>query len=225
MNRVSKLAMGLVVLAAGCGGGGKQPGAHDAHPHAHHKFDDAERWAKVFDNPARDAWQKPAKVVQLLALSPTMTVVDLGAGTGYFESYLAPAVPDGRVLALDIEPTLVEHMAARFAREQLTNAEARVVAPDDPGLLEASVDRILIVDTWHHIDDRVAYARKLRHGLRPGGAIFVIDFTPETPRGPPPAARIAAAVVVSELREAGLSAEIIAERLPDQYVVRARLLD
>src|SRR5690349_7340605 len=96
------------LLLAGCGGGGAKPhdGHHDSHPHAHHRFDDPARWSKVFDDPARDAWQKPGHVVTLMAIGPAMTIVDLGAGTGYFEPHLSRAVPDGHVLALDIEPKL-----------------------------------------------------------------------------------------------------------------------
>ncbi|MCX8005670.1 MAG: hypothetical protein N2688_12070 [Burkholderiaceae bacterium] len=54
-------------------------------PHAHrHGFSDAERWARVFDDPAHDAWQKPQRVIEALRLAPDAPVADLGAGTGYF---------------------------------------------------------------------------------------------------------------------------------------------
>ena len=69
--------------------------------------------------------------------------------------------------------------------EGLGPVEARVVALDDPGLPAGSIDRVLIVDTWHHIDGRAAYAAKLRGALAPGGAVFVVDFTLEAKHGPP----------------------------------------
>ncbi|WP_428265864.1 class I SAM-dependent methyltransferase [Haliangium sp.] len=199
-----------------------EQGTHDyTAPHAVHSFADAERYAKHFDNPERDAWQRPAEVVSLLGLKPGHTVADIGAGTGYFLPHLAPAVaPGGRVLGLDIEPAMVEYMQARIAREGIAGAEARRVAPDDPELAPASTDRMLVVNTWHHIGDRVAYAGKLRQALTPGGFVLVIDLTKESEHGPPPSARIPPEQVVEELRQAGLKAEIVSESLPDQYAVR-----
>lgn len=198
---------------------------HDphAHAHAHHRFDDVARWSAIFDDPQRAAWQRPDEVARLCELAPGQVAVDLGAGTGYFLAPLSAGVgPTGRVLGLDVEATMVAHMTARAAREGLANVTARRVAGDDPGLAPASVDRVLIVDTWHHLPDRAAYAVKLAAALRPGGRIVVVDFTPETAKGPPPAARIAAQAVVAELAAAGLTAAVVSETLPDQYVVVGR---
>lgn len=76
----------------------------------HHGFKDVARWIKVFDHPERDQWQKPQAVVSALQLEPGMSVVDIGAGTGYFLPHLRAAVGDaGRVLALDVEPNMVAY--------------------------------------------------------------------------------------------------------------------
>lgn len=177
----------------------------------------------MFDDPKRKAWQKPAEVVKLLALSAGQTVVDIGAGTGYFLPHLAPAVqPGGQVWGLDVEPAMVEHMTRRIEREQIAGAQARQAAPDDPGLAAASVDRMLVVNTWHHIGERVAYSRKLHQALRPGGFVLVVDYTMTTKHGPPRAARLAPEVVIDELTQAGFTAEIVKESLPHQYIVRGR---
>lgn len=201
---------------------------HDhEHHHGHdplvHRFERAEDWTKSFDDPARDAWQKPAEVVQLLALSPGMIVADVGAGTGYFEAHLSRAVgPTGSVLALDLEPDMVRYMKERAAREGLANVSPRVVAGDDPGLSPSSVDRVLIVDTWHHIPERGAYVAKLASGLRPGGFVAIVDFTLEAEHGPPKEHRLAPERVMEELRSGGLKPEIATETLPEQYVVIGR---
>lgn len=183
-------------------------------------FAGAEGWAEHFDDPERDAWQKPDEVVRLLDLEPGHTVADVGAGTGYFLARLSKAVgPRGRVLGLDVEPDMVRYMAARIAREEVARAEARQVEPDDPGLEPNSVDRVLIVNTWHHISDRRGYAAKLARALTPGGAVVVVDFTMESPTGPPRHHRLSPAQVVEELEAGGLDAEILEETLPRQYVV------
>jgi predicted methyltransferase len=183
-----------------------------------------ERWLPVLENSDRDAWQRPDEVVALMTIEPGMTVADLGAGTGYFLARLDSAVGEsGRVLALDVDPELVNFMADRAAREDLTAVEVRVVAPDDPGLESASVDRVLVVDTWHHLPDRGAYARRLAAALRPGGAVVVVDLELDAPIGPPRDHRLAAAVVQAELESAGLAARVVEESLPYQYVVLGEL--
>ena len=105
--------------------------------------------------------------------------------------------------------------------EGLANVAARQVAQDDPGLTTASVDRVLIVDTWHHLPSRVAYGRRLAEALRSGGSVVVVDFTLESELGPPRSARLSAEQVVAELASAGMDARIVPEDLPEQYVVVA----
>jgi cyclopropane fatty-acyl-phospholipid synthase-like methyltransferase len=190
----------------------------------HHRFEKADDWAPMFDDPKRDAWQQPDRVVGALALQPGMTVADVGAGTGYFEKRLAGAVgATGSVIAVDVEPDMVRYLRERAHREKTPNVEARLGATDDPKLAPASVDRILIVDTWHHISDRVAYSKRLASALRPGGFVLVVDFTLETDKGPPKPMRIAPERVIDELRQAGLQAAVVDVGLPDQFVVKASL--
>ncbi len=195
-------------------------GPGHGHVHGHHGHHDPETWAKKLDDPARDEWQKPAEVVAALALEPGMVVADVGAGTGYFESHLGRAVgPSGKVLALDFDPDLVAHVEKRCAKAKLGNVEARLVAPDDPRLAAASVDRLLLVDSWHHLADRVAYAKKLRSALRPGGRIVIVDHVPDAPEGPPPEMRVRTAEVVAELDAAGFRSRVVPDSLPRHFIV------
>jgi SAM-dependent methyltransferase len=186
-------------------------------PHTHqHTFKDAEKWSHVFDDPERDAWQKPHQVVQALALKPDARVADLGAGTGYFSARLANMLPKGRVYAVDIEPDMVRFLAERAKRENLRNLVAVAGKADDPSLPE-KVDLILLVDVYHHIEDRTRYFGKLRQSLRPGGRIAIIDFKLDSPQGPPVSARVAPGTVKDEMKAAGHALGAEHGFLPFQY--------
>lgn len=196
-----------------------EPHAH-RHPHHPHRFEDAASWSKVFDDPARDAWQLPKDVVKAMAIAPGAKVADVGAGTGYFEPYLSRAVgPAGRVIAVDVEPDMVRWLTDRAKREGLANVEAVLGAADDPHLPPASIDRVLVVDTWHHVEDRRAYVKKLAAALAPGGSVYIVDFTRESPHGPPPAARLTPEDVSADLASAGLAPRRVDVGLPYQYVI------
>src|SRR5688572_11870156 len=136
-----------------------EPAHHRQHAGLHKDFSDAAAHARHFDDPARDEWQRPDEVIAFMAIAAGSTVVDLGAGTGYFLERLSRAVgPTGTVLALDVEPKMVEFARRRATERGLGNVTAREVGKADPGLPDRSVARILIVNTWHHIDDRATYA-------------------------------------------------------------------
>ena len=204
-----------------------ESGDHGDHAHGnadghHHDFSDVDRYAARFDAPEREAWQRPDEVVALLNIAPHMTIADIGAGTGYFLSRLSAAASEGRVLALDVEPAMVEHMRTRAAAESLQNVEAREITPSDPALPAGATDRVLIVNTWHHIGAREEYAATLRDALTDMGELMIVDFDHDAPFGPPPAARIPPEQVIGELTAGGLVATTIPEDLPHQYIVVAR---
>ena len=186
-------------------------------PHDHqHSFEDADRWAGVFDDPKRDEWQKPHEVIQALALPPDAVVADIGAGTGYFSVRLARMLPKGRVLAADVEPQMVHHLAARAKRDELANLRA-VQSEFDDARLPEKADLALFVDVYHHIDDRERYFRRLKDSLKAGGRIAVVDFRMDSEVGPPPRARIAPERVKRELAAAGYSLAAEHDFLPNQY--------
>ena len=182
----------------------------------HRRFDDAEKWAKEFDNPERDAWQKPEEVLDALHLQPTSLVADIGAGTGYFSVRIAKRVPEGKIFAADVEPDMVRYLGARAEREHLANltpVQARTDATDLP----EPVDLVLVVDTYHHIDDRTRYFAALQSSLRPGGRLVIIDFKADLPNGPPAQHRISPERVGEELTAAGYMLTEKFEFLPRQY--------
>jgi cyclopropane fatty-acyl-phospholipid synthase-like methyltransferase len=155
-------------------------------------------------------------VISALALSPSARVADLGAGTGYFAVRIARRVPEGRVYAIDIEPDMVSHLGERATREGLANLTPVLATPDEPRIPEP-VHLVLVVDTYHHIGDRVAYFRRRAESLRPDGRLAIIDFTRESPIGPPAEHRIPPEAVVQELALAGYAKVQALALLPNQY--------
>jgi len=182
----------------------------------HRRFDDAEKWAKVFDDPERDAWQMPEETIDALHLDPTSSVADVGAGTGYFAMRIAKRIPGGKVFAADVEPDMVRYLGERARRENTPNV-ALVLAGADAANLPEPVDLILVVDTYHHIGSRTAYFAKLKSSLRPGGRLAIVDFKADSPIGPPVQHRISPEKIAEELEAAGYSLAEAHGFLPRQY--------
>jgi len=189
----------------------------------HHRFDDPEYWVQVFEGPERDAWQHPDELVAAMSIEPGMTVADIGAGTGYLLSRFQSAVgAEGAVLALDVEPSLVTFMSERAEREGWANVTATQVPYDNPNLPAGEVDRVLILDTWHHIGDRETYAAHLAAGLSATGELWIVDFTQDAPMGPPVEHRVTSEQVVAELEAGGMVIDRVdTELLPHQFIVIA----
>jgi cyclopropane fatty-acyl-phospholipid synthase-like methyltransferase len=184
--------------------------------HMHHRFEDADKYAKSFDDPARDAWQMPDRVIDALTLRPDSSVADIGAGTGYFSVRLANAVPRGTVYAVDIEASMLEHIRKRAAAAKLTNI-ATVAATATSPKLPKPVDTILIVDTYHHIANRPAYFRDLATSLTSSGRVAIIDFRKDSPDGPPVEFRFEADQIISEMQQAGYRLDVRHDFLPRQH--------
>jgi predicted methyltransferase len=218
-RRQALATLALTVGAAAgamAGLGGLRPAlAQTVHDHRH-GFSGAHKWAKVLEDPKRDAWQKPHEVIQALALKPDATVADIGAGTGYFATRLANMVPKGRVYAVDSEPDMVKHLAERAAKDGLTNLQPVLASADDPKL-PGPVDLVLLVNVFHHIENRDRWFRRLQESLGRGGRVAIIDFNLESPEGPPKAARVPAKQVRAELEKAGYVLTREHGFLPNQF--------
>lgn len=210
------VATGLALLLLAAAGLCAAP-THDAT--SHRRFDDPTYWSSVFDDPARAAWQKPDQVVAALALQPGQCVADLGAGTGYFSRLLSAAVgPTGTVLAVDPEPNLIAHLRERSEREETANVVPILASHDNPRLPAGLVDVVLIVDTYHHIDDRIAYLRRLRRALRGSGRIAVVDWQKRPmPVGPEMDHKLDRKLVIDEMNAAGYRLSDEPTFLPYQY--------
>jgi ubiquinone/menaquinone biosynthesis C-methylase UbiE len=185
----------------------------------HKLHQDSKAYIATLEDPARDAYQKPHDVVMALALKEGNRIADIGAGAGYFALRFAHHVGvSGQVVAVDISPEMIVHLNQRLRDSGLDNVRTVLALPDDPLLPEASVDRIFICDTWHHIGNHPQYLALLKKTLKPGGLIAIIDFQKqETPIGPPMEMRLPREEVVREFEQNGFRLAMEHTFLPYQY--------
>ena len=194
--------------------------------HSQQRFNEIQKWVDIFEDPERAGWQKPEEVVKKLDLKHGDIVADIGAGTGYFTRLFAVAVgPEGKAIGLDIEPSMVEYMKEDAKKQGLTNYEARVVKPDDAGLPLKSVDVVFICNTYHHIEDRINYLKRLSKALKPNGRIVIVDFYKKPmPVGPQSVAhKISEEEIKREFKKAGYRLTKSLDFLPYQYYLEFSL--
>ncbi|MDT7044102.1 class I SAM-dependent methyltransferase [Candidatus Nitronereus thalassa] len=128
----------------------------------------------------RDEWQQPEQVIKALKIEPGDQVADLGSGSGYFTFRLADAVgPNGKVYAVDIDAEMNAALAEQVQEKGYQNIEVVLAQPHDPGLPDNSIDLIFSTNTYHHLEQRVAYLANLKQDLQPNGRIAIIDFNGE----------------------------------------------
>jgi SAM-dependent methyltransferase len=214
------LLLGLAAMVALAGPtSGQQPQQAGHQPkhrpdHMEHKFD-PEASTRSFDDPKRDEWQMPSRVIGALALRPDAAVADVGAGTGYFSLRLAKTVPQGTVYAVDIEPAMLEFIRKRATTDDVTNVVTVKADASSPNIPKP-VDAILIVNTYHHLPDRVSYFGALKRSLTPSGTIAIVDYKKDSPSGPPVEFRFEISHIVSEMASAGYRLEAQHDFLPRQ---------
>jgi SAM-dependent methyltransferase len=155
---------------------------------------------------ARVAELRPERVITALMLPDDAIVADLGSGPGVFTVPLAKALHRGVVYAVDVEPQQLDALRQTLIDEDLHNVVPVLASFSTPHLPPATLDLILLVDTYHHIEDRIEYFRQLRSVLRPGGRIALIEYkSGELPTGPPADAKLPDGLRTEELQTAGFS--------------------
>lgn len=132
----------------------------------------------------REREEAPAKAVAALDLKEDEVIADIGAGSGYYSFRLAPLVPKGKVIAVDIQPEMLDFLKNRSEELKVGNVEPHLGAIDDLRLPAGSLDSALMVDAYHEFSHPREMLASLRKALKPGGRIFLLEFRAEDDRVP-----------------------------------------
>lgn len=137
--------------------------------------------AAWLDRPSRLLQERPQVAVERLDLRPTDIVADVGSGSGYFATRLATRVPQGRVLAVDVQPEMLALLGEKLTAMQIPNVEPVLGQEDNPNLPSNTLDLALMVDAYHEF----AYPREMMTGLvaalKPGGRVVLAEYRAENP--------------------------------------------
>jgi ubiquinone/menaquinone biosynthesis C-methylase UbiE len=126
-----------------------------------------------------------AALLAALDVKPGQTVCDMGCGNGFYTLQLARLVgPQGRVIAVDIQPEMLHMLDARAKEATLTNIELVEGTAVDPKLPGEGVDLILLVDVYHEFSHPEEMLAAMRAALKPGGRIALAEFRLEDPSVP-----------------------------------------
>jgi predicted methyltransferase len=169
----------------------------------------------------RETEEKPQLLIDALDIKPGQTIADLGAGSGYYSFRIAPLVGStGKVLAVDIEPAMLEVIAQRASRERIANVAPVRASARDPNLAAGSVDLLFVVDVYHELEYPYEVMTKVRAALKPGGRVALIEYRAEDPQvAIKPVHKMSERQVRRELEAAGFRHVKTVRTLPLQHLI------
>ncbi|UCD37144.1 MAG: class I SAM-dependent methyltransferase [Fidelibacterota bacterium] len=135
--------------------------------------------ASWLDRPARENEEQPQLLVNNLPLRPTDVVGDIGAGTGYFSFRISPLIPQGRCLAVDVQPEMIDILRQRIDERGVRNVVPILGSPTNPNLPESGVDLALMVDAYHEFFHPREMMTAIVQALKPGGLVVLVEYRGE----------------------------------------------
>ncbi len=168
----------------------------------------------------REQEERTDLLADALDLKPTDVVADIGAGTGYFSFRLARLVPQGKVLAVDIQPEMIEYLNAGKRKAKTPNVEPVLGTITDPKLPANGVDLALLVDAYHEFSNPREMIDNIVKSLRPGGRVVLVEYRAEDPNVPiKEHHKMSEAQAAKEMKAAGLRLLKNDKRLPQQHIL------
>ena len=177
-------------------------------------------YADWLTRPERAREEFPDRVVKALQIPRGATVVDLGAGVGYFTWRLAKRVgPEGRVIATDIQPEMLEMLVANMEERGIENVEPVLCTQSDPRLPAGEADLVLLVDVYHELAYPAETMAQVRRSLKPGGRVAVVEYRKEDPSIPiHPLHKMTVNEVRAEIEPVGFVLVEVLDFLPSQHI-------
>ena len=176
------------------------------------------RGAAWLERPTREREERTDLLIENLPLEKDSVVADIGAGTGYFSFPIAVQVPEGEVLAVDIQQEMLDIIEARRARDSVANVETVLGEENDTRLPESGVDLILIVDAYHEFSHPFEMGMTMARALRPGGRLVLIEYREEDRSVPiKPLHKMSEAQAKREMANVGLEWVRTEDFLPQQH--------
>ncbi|MBE9188841.1 class I SAM-dependent methyltransferase [Gloeocapsopsis crepidinum LEGE 06123] len=172
------------------------------------------------ERPSRETEEQPQKVLNALDLQSTDVVADIGAGTGYFSFRMAQKLPDGKVLAVDIQPEMLDIIEFLKKDTGITNVEAILGNITNPNLPENSIDLALMVDAYHEFSYPYEVMQGITKALKPGGRVVLVEYRRENPLIPIKGLhKMTQNQVKKEMKFVGLQWQKTQNILPSQHIM------
>ena len=175
-------------------------------------------------------WPDPENVLRRLGIDFGVSVLDLCCGDGHFTIPLTHIVGGmGRVMAVDLDPAMLEKAKARAAKAGVANGTIRWIECDACSLqntLPNPPDYVLIANTFHGCPDKQQLAREVFNALKPGGKLAIVNWhhRPKEdttvggePRGPETELRMTPEAVMDEVLPVGFILHGVVELPPYHY--------
>ena len=178
-------------------------------------------YADWLTRPEREREEQPDRVVKALRIPKGATVIDLGAGVGYFTWRLAKRVgPEGKVIATDIQQEMLDMLARNLQRRGIENVEMVLATQRDPRLPQGVADLALLVDVYHELAFPASTMAQVRRALKPGGRLVVVEYRKEDPWIPiHPLHKMTLEEVRAEIEPTGFDFVEVLDFLPSQHIV------
>ncbi|TFG79924.1 MAG: methyltransferase domain-containing protein [Chrysiogenales bacterium] len=140
---------------------------------------DSANYGESWEKRANDR-QPPQQVMNAIGLKPGMVIGEVGAGRGRYTVHLARRVGEkGKVFANDIDAGALTYLDERLKRNHIGNVETILGREDDPLFPKGSLDMVIMVWVFHHLDQPVALLKNLIPSLKPGAPVVILDPDPE----------------------------------------------
>ena len=176
--------------------------------------------ASWLERPEREREERTDLLLDALDLKPTDVVADIGAGTGFFTFLMASKVPQGRVLAVDIQPEMIEYLNEGKAKRKIPNVQPVLGTESDPKLPANAVDLAILIDAYHEFSYPREMIQRITSSLKPGGRIVLVEYRAEDPTVPiKELHKLSVAQATKEMKAAGLKLLKNDDRLPQQHIM------